>query len=236
MVPWAAILLCCAWTVSGQPAFEVATVRVNPSGSNSMGGTQLIERTGHALYRNYTLVSLIAHAYGVNDHQVLRAPGWASRERYDIEAKAPGPVTREDGRLMLQALLRERLGVQVHREKVMVQGYTLLVARGGPKLERAKPEDGVGFRLMKAGEIRGPAEIPTLARILKGILGVPVQDETRLDGIYSISLTWNPDIAKEGGVPIFTAIQEQLGLVLKAEKVSDDAIVFDSANRQPTEN
>jgi uncharacterized protein (TIGR03435 family) len=52
-------------------------------------------------------------------------------------------------------------------------------------------------------------------------------------------LKWIPDdlIAQgEAGVSLFTALREQLGLELKAAKISADALFIDGASKIPTEN
>jgi len=42
---------------------------------------------------------------------------------------------------MLQALLAERFQLTVHRETKELTTYTLVIAKGGPKLQEAKPGD-----------------------------------------------------------------------------------------------
>jgi uncharacterized protein (TIGR03435 family) len=88
--------------------------------------------------------------------------------------------------------------------------------------------------------MHGPAiDMPMLARTLTHVLNAPVEDRTMIEGLYSISLKWLPDdlIAQdEAGVSLFTALREQLGLELKAEKISAEALFIDSASRIPTEN
>ena len=80
---------------------------------------------------------------------------------------------------------------------------------------------------------------------------VPVIDKTGLTGNYDIDLKWTPDpdrpdfgdVHNPADLPapdpnrpeIFTAIREQLGLELKAEKGPVDVIVIDHVER-PTPN
>jgi uncharacterized protein (TIGR03435 family) len=86
-------------------------------------------------------------------------------------------------------------------------------------------------------------------------LGRTVVDKTGLVGNYNFSLHWTPDalafpLMKEEGLsaattstegtdaassPLFTAIQEQLGLKLVPEKSKDDVIVIDHID-PPTPN
>jgi uncharacterized protein (TIGR03435 family) len=57
-----------------------------------------------------------------------------------------------------------------------------------------------------------------------------VVDKTGLDGRYDLKLKWTPDdaVAAEGSPPsLFTAIEEQLGLQLKAAKEPVAVLVVD---------
>jgi uncharacterized protein (TIGR03435 family) len=62
---------------------------------------------------NYTLLRLIETAYDARDFQIAGAPNWLTTDRFDINAKASNESkpTRDEIRLMLQALLRERFGL-----------------------------------------------------------------------------------------------------------------------------
>ena len=70
-----------------------------------------------------------------------------------------------------------------------------------------------------------------------------VLDKTGLAGTFDIQLTFIPEPlpglprmpASENGVSLFTAIQEQLGLKLEAERGLVEVLVIDGAER-PTEN
>lgn len=73
----------------------------------------------------------------------------------------------------------------------------------------------------------------------QGQLDRPVLDETQLQGEYSFRLAWNPDNGPQddsGGVSIFTAIQDQLGLTLEAAKERIEFVVIDGAEKAPTAN
>src|SRR5580658_4803312 len=59
---------------------------------------------------------LIAFAYSVRDIQISGGPRWADTDLFDIEAKAPGPATTADLRLMVQSLLADRFQLKLHRE------------------------------------------------------------------------------------------------------------------------
>jgi uncharacterized protein (TIGR03435 family) len=217
-----------------QPAFEVATVKPSDTGSTGVGGSDGF-RGGRFGIRNATLKHLIQIAYGVEHYRVSGGPAWLDSERYSVEAKPGSPVNDETARLMLQALLAERFGLKLHRTTTTVPGYTLLAEKGDEKLSKSTAE-GVGFRFMTSEKIEGPGTMDMLARVLKGILGSPVEDQTGLKEKYDINLTYKNSTEAEFGLSIFTAVKLQLGLTLKAGKIPIEILVVDQANKQPTAN
>jgi len=77
-----------------------------------------------------------------------------------------------------------------------------------------------------------------LSQVLARQMDLPVINRTALDGVYNFTLEWTPESAQarpDAGPTIFTAIQEQLGLRLRAEKAPVEVLVIDRAER-PTEN
>jgi len=63
-----------------------------------------------------------------------------------------------------------------------------------------------------------------------------VIDKTGLKGAYDWKLEWNPDPSPDSILPsLFTAVQEQLGLKLEAQKGPMQVLVIDSAER-PSDN
>ncbi len=103
----------------------------------------------------------------------------------------------------------------------------------------------------------GGTTMPQLAQSLSQYTGRMVIDRTGLTGSFDYDLEFAPDTALRGrgpgggmpagpaaqatsptaptGDPIFTAVQEQLGLRLDAQRAPVDVLVIDSAE-QPTEN
>jgi uncharacterized protein (TIGR03435 family) len=133
---------------AGQPlVFDAASVKpaatprgryVGPSGGP---GTP---DPGRVRYPNQSLRDLLMIAYGVSDFQIA-GPAWLDSAAFDIDATLPPSATREQFRLMMQNLLAERFKLAIHRETREVPGYTLVVAKSGPKfkeaLEPAGPRD-----------------------------------------------------------------------------------------------
>ena len=204
---------------------------------------------------NMHLKSLIALAWNVRDEQVSGAPGWVETENFTISAEgaAPTPGSNESetdiGRRRLQSLLAERFGLIVRHETRDVQGYVLVVARGGVRMQKSELQESHGVRFAGPSEaIAAGVEMDLIRRVFSVLLTRPVVDETALAGRYDFHLRWtkvpgetNPGFSEDArnqsgdGPSLFTAIQEQLGLRLESRKVPADAIVVDRVER-PTEN
>jgi uncharacterized protein (TIGR03435 family) len=191
---------------------------------------------------NQSLKRLIERAYDVRDFS-FSGPSWLETVYFDLAAKPPADTPREQYLPMLQTLLMERFKVAVHREKKTVAGYALVVAKGGPKLEAV---DDTKSSSTSTGRGRMEAKIITMtgfADLLARQLDRPVQDMTELPGAYNLKLEWTPDEAsaekkvdEPAGPTLFTALQEQLGLRLQAQKITIDVLVVDRAEKVPAEN
>jgi uncharacterized protein (TIGR03435 family) len=132
-------------------------------------------------------------------------------------------------RLMFRALLEQRFKLATHTETKLLPVYSLVVAKGGPKLQQADTSaprgSGNGPTL-----VRGALDTGQLAHMLTPVLGRTVIDNTGLKGVYSIDLTWAAD-DQPSGPSLFTAVQEQLGLKLEAQKGPVETLVIDSAEK-----
>lgn len=136
----------CAFAQSEKLQFEAASVKPSapPDGKfmvfgNGRGGPGSNDPT-RIRFTNTSLAQIVARAWDVKNYQVT-APDWLNQERFDIEAKIPEGATKEQVNIMLQNLLTERFHMVVQRGTKEFQGYELVVAKGGPKLRDASPED-----------------------------------------------------------------------------------------------
>jgi uncharacterized protein (TIGR03435 family) len=129
---------------SGKLTFEVASVK--PSGGPARAtrdgvpmtswGTKGGPGTNDPTRWSCTYCDLAGRlpgAYGVKAYQ-LTYPSWMNSERYDMSAKVPAGTTKAQFAIMLRNLLEERFQFKLHRETKDIQGYDLVVAKGGPKL------------------------------------------------------------------------------------------------------
>jgi uncharacterized protein (TIGR03435 family) len=222
-------------------AFDVASVRPNLTGVN---GGSLSRSGGRITVENFSLRECIAFAYGIatgRDYE-LSGPAWLDTEKFDIAAAFPMETSRERVREMLQTLLAERFSLKMHRENIKLPSYALVVAKRGPKLTAASTASDGAF-IFGADHVTVRAfSISGLADRLSGPvfkLDRPVVDMTGIKGVYDFTLNWAPDDASvdgRSGASIFTALQEQLGLRLKAQKIAFRILVVDHADRVPANN
>src|SRR5579863_10277682 len=228
------------------PAFEVASVRLNQA-----AGGRIRRDPGRLDITGMTLRAMLRYAYDVRDIQISGGPAWLDSDHWDIAATAGREVTDDERKKMLQALLRERFKMTIHRESKELPVYALVVAKNGSKL---KPNtEGNQERVMlnaKAGLFTMMGEdvtAPKIAEVLFGQVKRIVIDRTGIEGSFDFKLEWVPDAANMPsingakmepsveGPSIFTAVQEQLGLKLEATKGPVEILVIDRAEKA-TEN
>jgi uncharacterized protein (TIGR03435 family) len=199
------------------PAFEVASVKVNRSGD--VAAIIDLQPGNRFLATNIRARSLIASAYRLQEYQVVGGPAWLDSDRFDILAKAPenqpftfpgpgGPPPAQQ--LMLRALLADRFSVVVHADTRELPGYRLVVARAdgqlGPLIrssttdcsaQTAPPLPGqrpiCGTRLIPGSLSAGNRTLAQLAGIVSQFVRRPVSDATGLAGTFDFDLTWTPD-------------------------------------------
>jgi uncharacterized protein (TIGR03435 family) len=209
-------------SASAQPAperlaFEVASVKPN----NSPDGRNFQARFlpgGKILFKNAPLVLIVAIAYDL-PFQSPRLTGgkeWKALvlEKYDIEAtagKEPDGLSAKARearlKLMLQSLLEERFKMQVRKDPKDQPVYTLVIAKGGPKLQKSKTEEKdcedvangpqPGCHNINGGQGRGihgdAITIADVALFVQNWTDRPVIDKTGLTDLYNIQTNgWVP--------------------------------------------
>jgi uncharacterized protein (TIGR03435 family) len=240
------------------PSFEVATIKPNNTGATSMQG--LVIRGRKFMTRASSLGDLISFAYEVQAKQIINAPDWLDKDRYDIEAvpEQEGVPNPEQIRIMIRKLLADRFALRFHHDKREMSAYVLTVAKDGQKLKPTQlkgnlPGIGIGpgtggitLNMINAtiGDFTGFLQILVLDR--------PVVDKTGIEGRYDYRCTFTPDDSQFGGHPppmpqakdngstdtaapaapsLYDAIQQELGLKLSAEKTAVDVIAVDHVDK-----
>jgi len=227
-----------AWAQS-PPAFEVASIRRNLSAGPN---TNINISGGRLTVTNASLKTLIRNAYEILGFQLAGEPRWLDTEMYDIVATtgASGKISPDQFKLLLQNLLADRFQLKVHWETRETSVYELLLDKNGPRFKDNSDGQEPGINTSKRsgkGTMKGTREpISILASNLGNQLSRIVVDKTGLQGVYDWTLEWSLDMTDDATHPtLFTALQEQLGLRLKASKGPMETLVIDSANR-PSEN
>lgn len=135
-------------------------------------------------------------------------------------AKAPSVPSREQMRVMIQQMLRERFALRTHRETREMPVYVLSMARAdgrfGEKLTRTTVD---------------------CVRWLSPYLGRAVVDRTGLKGDFDVELAFSPGgntgTPVDDTVSVYAALQEQLGLRVDPGNAAVEVLVIDSA-QMPT--
>ena len=113
-------------------------------------------------------------------------------------------------------------------------------ASGAPPPTPAGGGPLCGTRTAAGRMMTSSTTMADLARNLSPIAGRSIVDKTGLTGSFDLDLTWTPEgpagpgdgaAAGSDTVSLFTAIQEQLGLKLDAQRGPVDTLVIDSAER-----
>jgi bla regulator protein BlaR1 len=222
--------------VSRPQSFEVASIKVWKLIDNNSREAQLLSRgmdpfsglmnpNGRLTATAVTLRRLVSWAYGIPEQRVS-GPEWIASDRYVIDAKAAdgamlaGEVTVRYQQLhfMLQSLLESRFALKVHRAAKEFPVYQLVIARNGPRLQKAvrdcsSPSDGTspdtlchgftggGNRIGITGHSLTLSELAASLSGPGGLIGIdrPVIDKTAIQGVFDFKFPpWNPYIQ---GVP-----------------------------------
>jgi len=234
------------------PSFDVATIKPNISGGSSMQQLTINGRDFKCV--NASLVDLMDFAYNVQSKQIVGAPDWINKDRYDIsgvpdQEGAPSVVQLKS---MIRKLLAERFQLKFHNDKRELSAFVLTVGKDGSKLTPTQlkgPLPGIGMAPGKTGPMMmmRNATVPDFTGFLQSlVLDRPVVDRTGLTGKYDFTVTFTPDDSlfngnappfpkvAEGVEPapsLFDAIQQQLGLKLAAEKTQVDVMAIEHVEK-----
>jgi uncharacterized protein (TIGR03435 family) len=143
----AAVLASCGLfgqTAPPPPAFEVASIK--PAAPQQPGRmmTSMGGDAGQVNYTNVSLKNVLMRAFDVRTYQIT-GPSWLDSERYDIIAKVPDGVPKEQIPAMLQTLLAERFHMTIHRETKEQSAYAIVVGKNGPKLTKSDDSAAPAF-------------------------------------------------------------------------------------------
>jgi bla regulator protein BlaR1 len=235
--------------------YEVASIHRSAPGDTSE--TFGVGPAGGLRTRGASVMVLLLWSYDLPDFRFVDAPGWLASERYDVvltpdtSDAAPGPDSSAKDALgslarnkqRLRAVLRDRFGLVMRVETRELPVYVLTQAKGGSKLSATAGAHGAEINFHPNGKIgrveANSVPIRFLTAFLSRELGRTVNDETRLDGMYTYRLDWSPQTGPNDAAPerpsLFTALTEQLGLRLESKRGPVQVYVIEKIER-PSEN
>jgi uncharacterized protein (TIGR03435 family) len=232
-----------AMAADANPSFEVATIKPSKPG---VAGKVITMRGIRFIAMNATLADLIAVGYNVQQSQVVGGPKWISFDKFDIQGEpdVPGMPDLQQLKMLIQKLLADRSALKFHRETKNMSAYVLTVAKNGPKMQKDDSTGVPTFYFPQLGTffVRD-ATMDEVAQVIQTtVFDHPVMNKTELEGKWDFILKWTPDESQFQGMginvpppsdaadappPLFTAIQEQIGLKLEARKAQVPVLVID---------
>jgi uncharacterized protein (TIGR03435 family) len=259
MLPLLAPSLSMGQTPTAAPLrFEVAVIKVALSGNNGVRGgchgVDFVSRTsadeaapplGRCVITDARLSHLIGLAFGVSMQDLNTGPDWIQRGdlRFDVNAKAedPAKTTQKELLTMLQNLLVERFHLKFHYQTSEVSGFSLGVAKNGPKLRKSTSSEAKTVFTGPNGEtvlkpaLGQPMSVTARKYTMKMLADLltrigrsgPGVDKTGLTDEYDFTLSWD----SEAGPALSTALRQQLGLQMKVEKLPTSTFVVDAAEK-----
>jgi uncharacterized protein (TIGR03435 family) len=151
---------------------------------------------------------------------------------------------------MVQKLLADRFQLKFHKDTKELSAYLLTVAKGGQKMSAGSADPNqlpaLFFRGLGVLTVQNATMQDFAGLMQTAVLDRPVVDQTELQGKWNFLLKWTPDESQFGGMgikvspptdamdappPLFTAIQEQIGLKLEAGKAQVPVLVIDKAEQ-----
>lgn len=236
-----------------KPTFDVVTVK--PSKPDEPGKMFRVEGRRFSTV-NTTVGDMVGFAYGIHPKQLVNAPAWVTTDKFDIAGTPDldGAPSDHQWKSMIQKMLADRFQLKFHNDTRELSAYALTVAKTGPKLEKSQGDPnglpGLWFSQLGNFHVQN-ATMRDFTQVMQAtVLDRPVVDQTNLEGRWNFNLKWTADESQFAGMgvkitppadaadappPLFTAIQEEIGLKLDATKTSVPVFVVDHIEK-PSEN
>jgi uncharacterized protein (TIGR03435 family) len=257
-IGWFSLAIALANGASAQsparPAFEVASIRIYPPGSPfPAGGANGFKVSPDGVTARFTkLWACLEWAYDAPGR--VFGPDWIRSERYDITAKAAGPVPEAQLKLMVQSLLEDRFQLKLHLEMREMPVAVLIAMKNGPRnLREADVHNPPEHRPVEGKLVLRSYSMSRLATFLSNWppygVNEKVLDLTGIAGAFDFDLdvqgfdmndpayARNPEELLAAFFPFFSAaLEKQYGLKLEHRKVPLESIVIDQGNKLPVAN
>ncbi len=245
------------------PAFEKLDVHLSPSVTYPVvrgpffGGNRFEMRFA-------SMLDLITTAYNIDSEKVFGGPTWLEMDRFDILATMPPETNAEARRQMLQTSLADRFQLAVHHDRKLMPALSLSANKNTKLKEAAEgnpssctytvenppnpPAGGgpiplpvINYTCRNTTMEKFAASLPSMAGAGPYLGRLPVIDQTDLKGSFDFDFRFTaklPAAIPTTGepIPLFDAIERQLGLKVKPTTAPAPVLVVDHVNRQPTPN
>ena len=221
------------------PAFEVAAI--TPVAEKDRGTTDMGQYgLSHFNMKGVSLSLLLSFSFQVLPGNFIAAPPGLEDAVFNVQVESADgtALTYETLKPRMQQLLEQRFCLKVHTGTKQASGYVLVIAKGGPKVTPAGTPGEPSSGYITEHEISGTnIDMSALASMLASPAGRPVQDQTGLQGKYTIKIKFVSAADAESTMPsIFTVLKEQAGLELKPAQVPVQTLTIEHLNLTPTEN
>jgi uncharacterized protein (TIGR03435 family) len=223
----------------GQPAREFEAVSVKPyqpqgptwEACNNHSNPTMLMLVG------CTLRTLIEQAYDLKSYQMSpKGAAWIDTDRFVIQARSTAPANRQEMMKMLQPVLAARFHLTVHWVDRQSPALLLEAANHGPKLPAATKTDHCGVINLRPTTFQ--ADCLTLDDFAEALQqsffpGNPVLNRTGVSAgnRYEFKMEFNTGDDPAAGPSVSSALEEQLGLKLKAGKAPVHMLAIDRAER-----
>jgi len=172
------------------PSFEVASVKSNRTEAPAttlfpLGpGDAYAANGGRFRATNQPLITYLRFAYRLGSGDLLDLPRWVYTERFDVEARANREPAKDQMRLLVRSLLKDRFKLVVHTEQQTQAIFDLELARPGrtgPQLRAHQTEECTSQPARRSPSIFA---LPTLPCGSIGFMtiGAPGSDRVRIVG------------------------------------------------------
>jgi uncharacterized protein (TIGR03435 family) len=207
---------------TAQQSFEVASIKLNQSGSRQ---SNFIVTPGRLTATNVSVYQMISmsHSQGapLPAGAITGGSTWVRTDHYNIVAKAEGEPSPDQVREMIRTLLADRFQLRMHRESTERPIYVLTLARkegslgtrvrrtdvrcpGDPGADSGVPPPVPGadpaaqacqLRIFP-GRLTGRAI--TMEQLAKALVGAvddhrETRNQTGLEGRFDVDLEWTPN-------------------------------------------
>lgn len=198
-----------------EPLFQISIAPAEGlSGYSSSAGP------GLAAFQGVDLTFPFGAAFGLRHTRVL-GTGILPTGKYSVLAKVP-----ESHQDLLQPMLRQALeatfSITGKKDKRTLDTYVLTAPSGVTKGLKKHEGGSSGTRSSEGAQSVHGSDLEALSLELEEVLGRPVINETRLEGLYDWELSWD----KEKPDSVLASIRDQLGLELSLKKQAVEVLVL----------